>query len=144
MKDYYIVVFYSERDGCYIADVPELEYCSAFGATPEEALREVMVAKQGWIEVAKAYGKPIPEPRYIPELYEWLDSQPKRLTTKEAALRLGVAPSRVRQLILNGQLPAEKAGRDLWILETDLEKVKRRPVGYPKGRSRAASGRSNN
>ncbi len=38
MKDYHINIFYSEADGGYIADIPDLEYCSAFGATPAEAL----------------------------------------------------------------------------------------------------------
>ena len=45
MKDYHINIFYSEEDRGYIADVPDLEACSAFGATPEEALREVQIAK---------------------------------------------------------------------------------------------------
>jgi len=138
MNDYYLVVFYSARDGSWIADVPELEYCSAFGDTPEQAVHEVMMAKEAWLASARAHGDPVPEPRYEPELYKWLDSQPRLLTTKEAALRLGIAPSRVRQLILSGLLPAEKAGRDLWIDERDLEKVRDRPAGYPKGRPRTA------
>ena len=37
MKDYHINIFYSEEDGGYIADIPDLEACSAFGATPDEA-----------------------------------------------------------------------------------------------------------
>ncbi len=45
MKDYHINIFWSEEDGGYIADIPDLEACSAFGATPEEALREVQFAK---------------------------------------------------------------------------------------------------
>ena len=39
MKDYHINVFWSEEDGAYIADIPDLEYCSAHGPTPEAALR---------------------------------------------------------------------------------------------------------
>ena len=38
MKDYHINIFYSEEDGGYIADIPDLESCSAFGKTPQEAL----------------------------------------------------------------------------------------------------------
>ena len=53
------------------------------------------------------------------------------LTTKEAAQRLGVTPARVRQLVLSGELPAEKFGRDLMIKESDLKLVKERPVGRP-------------
>ena len=43
--DYHINLFYSAEDGGYVADVPDLKSCSAFGGTPEEALREVLVAK---------------------------------------------------------------------------------------------------
>ena len=70
MKDYHINIFYSEDDAGYIADIPDLEACSAFGNTPEEALREVQIAKQGWIEAARAEGKPIPRPKYRPAIYQ--------------------------------------------------------------------------
>ncbi len=70
MKDYHINLFYSEEDGGYIADIPDLPGCSAFGATPEEALREVLIAKQAWLEAAQAEGKPIPPPRYRPIVYQ--------------------------------------------------------------------------
>jgi predicted RNase H-like HicB family nuclease len=63
-------VFYSEDDEGYIADIPDLPHCSAFGTTPEEALREVLQAKQAWLEAAHASGKPIPEPRYRPIIYQ--------------------------------------------------------------------------
>ena len=39
MKDYHINISYSEEDGGYIADIPDLEACSAFGSTPDEALK---------------------------------------------------------------------------------------------------------
>ena len=70
MKDYHINVFYSEEDEGYIADMPDLKFCSAIGATPEEAVREVELAKAAWIETAKATGKPIPEPKYRPLIYQ--------------------------------------------------------------------------
>jgi predicted RNase H-like HicB family nuclease len=70
MKDYHINIFYSEEDGEYIADIPDLKYCSASGATPEEALREVLVAKALWLEAAQRNGKPIPKPRYRPAIYQ--------------------------------------------------------------------------
>lgn len=70
MKAYHINIFYSEEDGGYIADIPDLKYCSAFGETEEAALREVLTAKQAWLEVAKIEGKPIPEPRYRPAIYQ--------------------------------------------------------------------------
>ena len=70
MKDYHINVFYSEEDQCYVADIPDLQYCSAFGETPEEALSEVRTAMKAWVEAAKESGKPVPEPRYRPAIYQ--------------------------------------------------------------------------
>jgi predicted RNase H-like HicB family nuclease len=70
VKDYHINVFQSDEDGGYIADIPDLKSCSAFGATAEEAVREVEVAKAAWLEAARASGKPIPEPRYRPLIYQ--------------------------------------------------------------------------
>ena len=70
MQDYFISIFYSEDDGGYIADIPDLRYCSAFGETPEEALREVQNAKAAWLETARVSGKPIPKPHYRPIIYQ--------------------------------------------------------------------------
>jgi predicted RNase H-like HicB family nuclease len=70
MKDYHINVFYSEDDGSYVADIPDLRFCSAFGASPEEAVREVQIAKAAWLKVAKERGKPIPTPKYRPAIYQ--------------------------------------------------------------------------
>ncbi len=70
MKDYHINIFYSEEDGGYIADIPDLESCSAFDETAEKALTEVEVAKAAWLEAARQAGKPIPKPRYRPVIYQ--------------------------------------------------------------------------
>jgi len=70
MRSYHINIFYSEEDGGYIADIPDLDACSAFGSTPEEALAEVEQAKQAWLEAARAEGKPIPPSRYRPVIYQ--------------------------------------------------------------------------
>ncbi len=70
MKDYHINVFYSDEDECYVADIPDLKYCSAFGDTPEEAVYEVNIAKHLWIEAPEKEGKPVPIPRYRPVLYQ--------------------------------------------------------------------------
>ncbi len=70
MKDYHVNVFYSEEDEGYIADIPDLKHCSAFGATPEAALREVLKAKEAWIEAARANGKSIPVPNFRPLIYQ--------------------------------------------------------------------------
>jgi len=73
MQDYFISIFYSEEDEGYIADIPDLQYCSAFGETPEEALREVQIAKEAWLDAARASGKAIPKASYRPIIYQ-LDS----------------------------------------------------------------------
>lgn len=70
MKDYHINIFYSEEDGGYIADIPDLEACSAFGETPAQALTEVELAKTAWLEAARAEGKPVPLPQYRPVIYQ--------------------------------------------------------------------------
>jgi len=70
MKDYHINIFYSDEDEAYVADIPDLTHCSALGATAEEALREVAVAKAAWLESARSDGRPIPPPRYRPAVYE--------------------------------------------------------------------------
>jgi len=70
MKDYHINIFYSEEDGGYIADIPDLEACSAFGETPEEALSQVEIAKAAWLEAAHVEKKKIPKPRYRPVIYQ--------------------------------------------------------------------------
>jgi predicted RNase H-like HicB family nuclease len=66
MRDYHINVFWSDEDGCWVADVPDLRFCSAFGDTPKEAVREVRVATAAWLESA---GDPIPEPHYRLAIY---------------------------------------------------------------------------
>jgi predicted RNase H-like HicB family nuclease len=70
VKDYHINVFYSEDDQGYIADIPDLPHCAAFGETPEQALAEVLLAKTAWIEAAQSEGKPIPPPTFRPLIYQ--------------------------------------------------------------------------
>ena len=70
MRHNHINIFYSEEDGGYIADVPDLASCSAFGESPAEALRELEKAKKAWLEAAREADKPVPEPRYRPAIYQ--------------------------------------------------------------------------
>lgn len=60
---YEIDIFWSEEDGGYIANVPELRYCSAWGETYEDALREVRVAMDLHLDTLREHGREIPEPR---------------------------------------------------------------------------------
>lgn len=70
-SDYHINLFYSDEDECWVADIPDLRYCSAFGDTPQEALAEVLVAKELWLDVARERGD-VPLPRYRPAVIETL------------------------------------------------------------------------
>jgi len=63
---YAIAVFWSDEDRCWIADVPDLEFCTAHGSTPEDAVREVRVAIEAWLSAAREMGRRVPEPRYRP------------------------------------------------------------------------------
>ena len=69
MNDYHVNVFFSDEDGGYIADIPDLEACSGFGTTRQEALAAVETAKEAWLAAACEAGRPVPEPRYRPAIY---------------------------------------------------------------------------
>ena len=69
MSDYAINMFWSDEDQAWVADIPDLAHCSALGATPQEALSEVLDAKQAWLDSASDHGDPVPEPRYRPAIY---------------------------------------------------------------------------
>jgi predicted RNase H-like HicB family nuclease len=68
MPHYNVNIFWSDRDACWIADVPDLKYCSAHGASVAEAAREIEDAMALWLEAAQAGGDALPEPRYRPDL----------------------------------------------------------------------------
>jgi predicted RNase H-like HicB family nuclease len=70
---YTIEIFYSEEDEGYIAVVPELPGCSAFGESEEEALKEVKIAIDLWIETAKKWNREIPKPVEKEILKSFLD-----------------------------------------------------------------------
>ncbi len=74
MKDYHINIFYSEEDKGYIADIPDLKNCSAFGSTPDEALADVLQAKVAWLEAAKENKITIPKPKYFPAIYHTINT----------------------------------------------------------------------
>ena len=70
MKDYHINIFWSDEDDCYIADIPDLVYCSAHGSTAAEALAELEIARELWLAVAVENGKTVPAPTYRPIIYQ--------------------------------------------------------------------------
>lgn len=60
---YEIIIYWSNEDEAFIAEVPELPGCTAHGKTPEVALKNAQDAIQLWIDTAKEFGDPIPEPK---------------------------------------------------------------------------------
>ncbi|OOP56673.1 MAG: hypothetical protein AYP45_07810 [Candidatus Brocadia carolinensis] len=63
MYKYEIIIYWSNEDNAFIAEVPELPGCTAHGETPEKALKNAKEAMQLWIDTAKEFGDPIPEPK---------------------------------------------------------------------------------
>ena len=62
MSKYEVIIYWSQEDDAFIAEVPQLAGCTAHGASQEEALRNAQDAADLWIETAKEFGDPIPEP----------------------------------------------------------------------------------
>ena len=63
MYKYEIIIYWSDEDSSFIAEVPELPGCMAHGDTQEAALVNAKEASQLWIDTAKEFGDPIPEPK---------------------------------------------------------------------------------
>lgn len=63
MPKYEVIIYWSDEDQAFIAEVPELPGCAADGPTYKEALANVEVVIQEWIETAKELGRPIPKPK---------------------------------------------------------------------------------
>ena len=63
MTKYEVIIYWSEEDQAFIAEVPELPGCAADGATRQAALKNVDVVIKEWIETAKSLGRSIPEPK---------------------------------------------------------------------------------
>jgi predicted RNase H-like HicB family nuclease len=63
MNKYEIILYWSNEDKTYIAEVPELPGCMAHGDSQESALKNINQAIELWIDTAKEFGDPIPEPK---------------------------------------------------------------------------------
>jgi predicted RNase H-like HicB family nuclease len=63
MIRYEVIIYWSNEDNAFIAEVPELAGCMADGATYQEALANAETIIEEWIETARELGRPIPEPR---------------------------------------------------------------------------------
>jgi predicted RNase H-like HicB family nuclease len=63
---YAVIVFWSDEDSAWVADVPDLKSCAAFGDTREEAVAEVSIAIDAWLAAARDAGLEIPKPQFQP------------------------------------------------------------------------------
>ncbi len=63
MTKYEIILYWSEEDGAFIAEVPELSGCVADGPTRQEAIANAEIVIAEWIETARELGRPVPEPK---------------------------------------------------------------------------------
>ncbi len=63
MHKYEIIIYWSNEDHAFVAEVPELPGCAAHGDTQETALAEINLAMDLWIETAREFGDPVPEPK---------------------------------------------------------------------------------
>ena len=61
---YHIDLFWSDEDECYIANLPDFQFCSAFGDSPEEAVRELIIAAEGWLEACEEMKDSVPQAIY--------------------------------------------------------------------------------
>ena len=63
MDKYEVIIFWSAEDEAFVAEIPELPGCMAHGTSQEEALANAKEAERLWLETAKEFGDPIPEPK---------------------------------------------------------------------------------
>jgi predicted RNase H-like HicB family nuclease len=63
MYRYEVIIYWSDEDQVFVAEVPELPGCAAHGESPEGALTEAQKAISLWLDTAKEFGDPIPEPK---------------------------------------------------------------------------------
>jgi predicted RNase H-like HicB family nuclease len=63
MYKYEVIIYWSNEDDAFVAEVPELSGCMAHGDTPEKALKSAHKAIGLWIDTAKEFGDPVPEPK---------------------------------------------------------------------------------
>lgn len=63
MYKYEVIIYWSEEDQAFIAEVPELPGCMAHGGSLDDALVNAQEAMQLWLDTAHEFGDPIPEPK---------------------------------------------------------------------------------
>ncbi len=63
MHRYEVIIYWSDEDQVFVAEVPELPGCAAHGPTPEQALAQAQEAAALWLETAREFGDPVPVPK---------------------------------------------------------------------------------
>ncbi len=63
MAKYEVIIFWSDADGCYVAEVPELPGCTAHGTSYQDALSQAQEAMELWLATARELGRTVPEPK---------------------------------------------------------------------------------
>jgi predicted RNase H-like HicB family nuclease len=63
MHKYEVIIYWSDEDGVFVAEVPELPGCAAHGETPDEALASCQEAIGLWLDTAEEFGRSVPEPK---------------------------------------------------------------------------------
>ena len=114
-NEYQILIYWSDEDKAFIAEIPELSGAMADGPTRQAALINAETIIREWIETARELGRPIPQP------------QGRLLTIPEAAERLGLSVAMVRRYCSSGKLPAQKVGRDWAVRQRDIERFAASP-----------------
>ncbi|MBI5013879.1 MAG: type II toxin-antitoxin system HicB family antitoxin [Deltaproteobacteria bacterium] len=111
---YSVTIRWSDEDEAYVATVPELPGLSAFGDTEEEALKELEIAQEAFLDVMRERGDPIPEPRCLPAASGQLRLRmPKSLHAElaEAAAEDGVSLNSYILTLLSARHAAKKSAR---------------------------------
>ncbi len=120
MKDYAIFISYSDEDECYIAAIPDLKYCTGFGSTPVEVVQQLIMAKNGWLETAKAKNITIPEPNFAPmeiikafevQKQELLNSRQRSQLFSESLARLTQDFHELQQALIQREVGFEPGHR---------------------------------
>jgi len=63
MTKYEVILYWSDEDGAFVAEVPELPGCASHGSTRQEALANVEIVTSEWLDTARELGRSVPEPK---------------------------------------------------------------------------------
>lgn len=112
---YEVLIYWSEEDQAYIAEVPDLPGAMADGSTRQEALANAEVIIQEWVDTAQELDRPIPA------------SLGRFMTVSDVAQRLGLSVAMIRRYCETGVIPATKVGRDWSMRQRDVERFAAKP-----------------